>query len=104
MTTEPKKEYKRDDFDVIEGADKTGDARIPFMFKSKDGRISANFFWVNGDVQLRAIIGETETLCIGYPFPYSGPKPPDPRRILASLLNRLNYPLAERKVNGNGTR
>jgi hypothetical protein len=88
--TEPRKEYKANDFKVILGIDKTGDVRVPFRFESKDGKVQANFFWEQGNVELRAIVGETGLLHIAYPFVYSSTLP-DPRRILASLLNRLNF-------------
>jgi hypothetical protein len=89
---EPRKEYKADDFEVILDTDKTGDARVPFRFESKDGKVQANFFWEQGNVELRAIVGETGLVHIAYPFAYSSTLP-DPRRILASLLNHLNFKL-----------
>lgn len=89
-------DYKPEDFNVIRGKD-TGDPRIPFAFESKDGKISANFFWYNEGVFLRSMVGDTGILEIRYPLVHSsnsGYNLPPFQKVLHGLivaLKRGNY-------------
>ena len=82
-----------EDFRIVKGVKRTHDPSIPFMFNSKDGNVTANFFWIPDDVQLRGLYGEHGTIHIGYPFAnYRGGgvlSDVKPERVLNSLVRRL---------------
>ena len=86
--------YKETDFKTLKGVKQTFDKRIPYSFRSKDGEIEANFFWITGDVQIRSMVGDCGMVSLGYPFarPETDPhrKPPESKKILQSFLRRLN--------------
>jgi hypothetical protein len=83
--------YKESDFKIIKGFKKTGDTRMPFIFKSKDGEIEANVFNEPGNVEIRALIGDTSNrggTRIAYPFAYTSD--PKPEKFLSSFVRALN--------------
>ena len=95
-----KKQYGIEDFRIIKNKNSgwiNGDKRIGFVLLSKDKEIVANFFWVKGDVSLRALIGVCAVLEIAYPFAYinDSTKLPEPQLILKSFLERLNQKLRD---------
>ena len=79
--------YTSRDFEVLKGA-QTGDPRIAYTFRSKDGNIEANLFWQPGDVEMRGLVGETGTVYIVYPGGGRG-TPPAPDVFLRSLIVKL---------------
>lgn len=89
--------YKIKDFEILSGED-TGDKRIAYVFNSKDGKITANFFFIPKDVQTRGLIFKNreivECFHIGYPFAnYDGmSKLPKAEEILKTIINRLQIP------------
>ncbi|MCK4349099.1 MAG: hypothetical protein KAW47_10830 [Thermoplasmatales archaeon] len=91
------RDYKPSDFKIIHSSKMVlPDKRIPFMFKSKDGNVEANFFWEPNNVELRGLYGYADgggTIGIAYPFANyrSGGVLSDVRkeRILGSLIKRL---------------
>jgi hypothetical protein len=93
--------YEIKDFKIIEDSD----PRIAFVLESKDGNISANFFWLKDDVQLRGIIfnDDTKLIHIGYPFANRSGADPQPRDIketvTASLVKRLKEMKVSKEVN-----
>jgi hypothetical protein len=85
--------YNPEDFKIIK---KTGDERIPYSFRSKDGKVDANVFWEPKDVQMRAILMDkrgkiTGRITAGYPFSYTISGPPKPEVFLKSLIRQLKY-------------
>lgn len=86
--------YKPEDFKVIK---KTGDSRIPYSLRSKDGKVEANVFWEPRDVRLRAIIVDKRSgkikgsLSSGYPFAGGIGEPPEPEIFLKSLIRQLKW-------------
>lgn len=83
--------YEEKDF-IVKTDNDTGDERIAYVFETKDGEVTANFFFTPGDVQIRASIGKEGTMLIGYPFanPVKNPKPlPDPKRLINNIILRL---------------
>lgn len=84
--------YKETDFTVLKGYEKTGDKRIAYQFNSKDGKITANFFFEPGNVQTRGLILDKDVLHIIYPLtnPINNPqKIPDDQDILISIIKKL---------------
>ena len=77
------------DFITLKGAE-TGDRRIAYTFRSKDGSIEANVFWEPRNVEMRGLVGETGTLHVAYPFAGGRGKPPRPEVFLSSLVQKLN--------------
>lgn len=82
--------YKIEDFNILRGKD-TLDKRIAYVFDSKDGEITANFFFTPRDVQIRGLIGKHGTFQIAYPFMnHDGQqKIPSAETILKTIINRL---------------
>jgi len=87
--------YKKEDFNILSG-DNTGDIRIAYVFESKDGKVTANFFFEPGNVQVRGLIsGKGDiigTIHIVYPLlnPVGDPrKLPDASEILNSIISKL---------------
>ena len=89
--------YKIKDFEILSGDD-TGDKRIAYVFNSKDGKITANFFFIPKDVQTRGLIWKNGSIVkcfhIGYPFAnYDGlSNLPKAEEILRTIINRLESP------------
>lgn len=88
--------YLKKDFKIIKG-DKTGDKRIAYVFKSKDGKIEANFFWKTDDVFVKGLIYDEKTgdithnFGVAYPFAnvHGHGNLPKPKQILKSIILRL---------------
>jgi hypothetical protein len=89
--------YRIKDFDILSGED-TGDKRIAYVFKSKDGKVSANFFFTPRNVETRGLIWKNgdiiSTIHITYPFAnYDGThKLPRAEAILKTIIKRLSQP------------
>jgi len=95
-----KKQYTEQDFIIKTGLKETHDKRIPFIFRSKDDEIEANFFWIPNDVQLRYMFfSGYDCYKLGYPFanPNGTGILPDKKIILRSFLRHLNQVLIELK-------
>lgn len=91
-----KKQYTEKDFIILEGIEQTHSDKILYEFVSKDKNVDANFFWVDGDVQIRYLISiSNDCFSIGYPFAYSYEKKPNKEVILKSFLRCLNIQLKE---------
>ena len=65
----PPMKYNMDDF-IVDTT--TGDIRIPYIIRSKDEKIEANVFWVEGEYnQIRGLIFDTKSGDIVHTFEVS---------------------------------
>jgi len=80
--------YSSSDFTVREDPD----PRIAYSIESKDGQISANLFNQKGNVELRGMVGDNDTVHIAYPLANKSgaEKAPESSLIVKSLVRRLN--------------
>lgn len=87
--------YSEKDFEIIKGKE-TGDKRIAYIFKSKDGKIEANFFWQPDDVLVKGLIynGDeiTHNFGVAYPFVnrHGDGVLPEPEKILKNIILHLS--------------
>ena len=89
--------YDITDFEILRGND-TEDSRIAYVFKSKDNKITANFFFIPKNVQTRGLIWKegkiVECFHIVYPFANhdSISELPNAERVLKTIIKRLEEP------------
>lgn len=88
--------YTIDDFII----GKDSDPRIAFTIASKDGNISANFFWLKNDVQLRGLVfnDDSKLIHIAYPFANKDGGESMPYDIQQTIVQSLVKRLIEMKV------